>query len=220
MACEVTRFSHGGGCGLPAGRAVGRPRVLLLLRSHQTQLHRAKRRETHEQLPNHVCRCGHAPHRQGRGLPPGRHPAATRPPPGGSPLGGPDLHGSFRWGGGVPSRRWCGRRLLLACQLPGGFVADACSNPAGGQATANRDHRQGHVPPRCSPGQCCACCRLAGMHGHCWCIALRVAVAACTGGIRAFYRGFSAAILRSFPANAVVFLGLEWTLKFLGYSSF
>eukprot|EP00045_Choanoeca_perplexa_P021939 m.7878 g.7878 ORF g.7878 m.7878 type:complete len:296 (-) comp8962_c0_seq1:4-891(-) len=40
------------------------------------------------------------------------------------------------------------------------------------------------------------------------------------GGIRAFYRGFGAAFIRSFPANAVVFLGLEWTLLSLGYENF
>eukprot|EP00730_Choanoeca_flexa_P014346 TRINITY_DN6244_c0_g1_i1.p1 TRINITY_DN6244_c0_g1~~TRINITY_DN6244_c0_g1_i1.p1 ORF type:complete len:297 (+),score=41.04 TRINITY_DN6244_c0_g1_i1:116-1006(+) len=40
------------------------------------------------------------------------------------------------------------------------------------------------------------------------------------GGVGAFYRGFGAAFIRSFPANAVVFLGLEWTLKLLGYSNF
>ncbi|EDQ85780.1 uncharacterized protein MONBRDRAFT_11618 [Monosiga brevicollis MX1] len=40
------------------------------------------------------------------------------------------------------------------------------------------------------------------------------------GGVRAFYRGFDAALVRSFPANAVVFLGLEWTLRVLGQDGF
>lgn len=35
-----------------------------------------------------------------------------------------------------------------------------------------------------------------------------------------FYRGFSACMLRAFPANAVVFYGLEMTLRAFGYSDF
>ena len=41
-----------------------------------------------------------------------------------------------------------------------------------------------------------------------------------SGGVRVFYRGFLPCIMRAFPANAVVFLGLEMTLRGFGYSDF
>lgn len=40
------------------------------------------------------------------------------------------------------------------------------------------------------------------------------------GGIRNFYRGFGVCLVRAFPANAAVYLGLEMTLQLFGYSSF
>ena len=33
------------------------------------------------------------------------------------------------------------------------------------------------------------------------------------GGVRAFYKGFSACLLRAFPANAVQFSVNDWTTK-------
>eukprot|EP01147_Barroeca_monosierra_P002699 gene2699-8115_t len=41
-----------------------------------------------------------------------------------------------------------------------------------------------------------------------------------TEGVSSLYRGYSACLLRSFPANAAVFYGLEMTLRVLGYSNF
>ena len=35
------------------------------------------------------------------------------------------------------------------------------------------------------------------------------------GGIRAFYRGYGVCILRAAPANAVTFMGYEWTMGIL-----
>eukprot|EP00049_Salpingoeca_infusionum_P021912 m.4839 g.4839 ORF g.4839 m.4839 type:complete len:301 (-) comp4658_c0_seq2:186-1088(-) len=40
------------------------------------------------------------------------------------------------------------------------------------------------------------------------------------GGVLAFYRGYSAAILRAFPANAVAFYGVEMTLKAFNQQDF
>lgn len=41
-----------------------------------------------------------------------------------------------------------------------------------------------------------------------------------SGGLRAFYRGFTPCILRAAPANAVAFWGLETTMQALGAGSF